>query len=137
MPAPLRWLGDTLRALFGAHRAAAPPRGGRGRGRGATRTRAGGAAPPRRADANRTQGTTPSPERTALLEEALRIHRRKRVLLDHLEEEDQFLLRVMAHQLLVEGSPAQADRSGAPKTSGPRPPRPTPPPPARRHGAPD
>jgi len=67
-----------------------------------------------------------SPERAALLAEAIRIHRAKRALLEDLADEDRFLLRIMAHQILGDGGdkpPDETTPANAPAT-----PRTSPPP---------
>jgi len=60
-----------------------------------------------------------SSERAALLAEAMRIHRAKRALLEDLADEDRFLLRIMAHQILGDGGDKPPDDTApadAPKT---------------------
>jgi hypothetical protein len=90
-------LSDTLRALVAPRqdKRRAPRRGTTGKG----------VAQPRSATAAPTRAS--SPDRDALIAEALRIRRAKQRLLEALPPEEQFLLKVMANEMTGSSTPPQ------------------------------
>lgn len=89
-------LSDTLRALVAPRRdKRGIPKGGvTGKDAAKTRSAATAAPPP-----------APSPDRDALIAEALRIRRAKQRLLESLPPEEQFLLKVMANEMTGSSAP--------------------------------
>lgn len=105
-------LSDTLRALVAPRqdKRSAPKRGVRGKG--AARPLSATAAPPHAS----------SPDREALIAEALRIRRAKQRLLEALPPEEQFLLKVMANEMTGSSAPPpHQERSAGATRQGPAP----------------
>lgn len=105
----MAWLRKAMRVLFDTDATAAAGASA-GRSSRPAKRRVGDARAPSPTRAStptdeRRRPPAPKPlteERKALIREALRIHRAKRGILEELGEEDRFLLKVMAHQILVE-----------------------------------
>ncbi|MQX35425.1 hypothetical protein [Roseospira navarrensis] len=73
---------------------------------------------PSRAPRPSPKAPAASPDREALIAEAMRIHRAKRAMLEDLGDEDRILLEVLAHHLLVETPQGNPDPGSSPPDAG-------------------